>query len=111
MDEVRTGGNGSAMEAAAEAGSYAVRQATDAIERLRGVVEQATTTVRDLSQASGEWAQTAQKQARDMAKQMREQSEWAMGTMSRQVEQYPLTSIAVAMGVGYMLGMMMRRRS
>jgi ElaB/YqjD/DUF883 family membrane-anchored ribosome-binding protein len=109
MDDIRTGGNGSAQEAIDQASSYAVKQATDAIERLRGVVEQATTTFRDLSQASAEWAQDAQGRARDMAKNVRDQSERAMGATARQVEEYPLTSIVLAAGVGFMLGMMIQR--
>ena len=103
--ETRIGGNGSMGETA----SQAMKQATDAIDRLRGVVDQATTTFRDLSRVSGEWAQTAQVRAREMADQARTQGEWAVGTMSRQVEQNPVTSIAIALGVGFMLGMMTRR--
>ena len=107
--ETKIGGNGSAQETAQQATSYAMRQATDAIDRLRGVVEQATTTFGELSRSGGEWAQQAQVRARDMANQARSQGEWAVGTMSRQVEQYPMTSIILALGVGYMLGMMTRR--
>lgn len=107
--ESKIGGNGSMQETAQAAASSAMQQATDAIERLRGVVEQATTTFRDLSQSGGEWAQQAQVRARDMANQMRDQGEWAVGTMSRQVEQYPMTSIVMALGVGFMLGMAVRR--
>jgi ElaB/YqjD/DUF883 family membrane-anchored ribosome-binding protein len=108
MDDIRTG-IASAEEAVSHASSYAMRQATDAVERLRTVVEQATTAVRDLSEASAGWAQDAQGRARDMAKDVRDQSERAVGAMARQVEEYPLTSIVVAAGVGFMLGMMMQR--
>ena len=97
------------QEAAQESTSYAMRQATEAIERLRGVVDQTATTFRELSQSGGEWAQQAQVRARDMAKEVRSQGEWAVGTMSRQVEQYPMTSLIAAFGIGWMIGMMTRR--
>ena len=98
-----------AREVASEASSYAMKQATDAMERFRGVVDQATNTLRDLTQNSGEWARVAQVRAGEMASQVRDQSQWAVGTISRQVEQYPMTSLVVAFGVGWMIGMASRR--
>lgn len=101
-----TGGNGSAMT---EAASYAMKQATEAMEGLRTVMDQTSKSLRELTQASSQWAQGAQVMARDMAGQVRTQGEWAANTVSRQVEQYPLTSLVVAFGVGYLCGMMIRR--
>ena len=106
METQKIGGNGSAV---GEAVSYTMKQATDAIERLRTATEQATATMRDLTQTSTEWAQGAQLRAREMASQVRSQGERAIGTMSRRVEEYPMTSLVVAFGVGWMIGMATRR--
>lgn len=109
-DRMSMGSNGSQMaERLTEAANYTMQQATDTMERLRSVIDQATHTMRDLSQISGEWAGTAQVRAREMASQVRSQGEWAANTVSRQVEEYPLTSLVVAFGVGYLCGMMIRR--
>jgi ElaB/YqjD/DUF883 family membrane-anchored ribosome-binding protein len=100
------GGNGSTMS---EATAYAVKQATETMEGLRTVIDQTSKSLRELSQGSGQWAQGAQVRAREMAKEMRDQGEWAANTVSRQVEEYPLTSLVVAFGVGYLCAMMLRR--
>ena len=116
-----TAGNGSRIgdtaaqigETAAKMGETAshtmMKQATEAVEGLRAVIEQASTTLRELTQVSGEWADSAQTRAREMASQVRNQGEWAVGTISRQVEQNPMTALVVAFGVGYLCGMMTRR--
>ena len=47
--------------------------------------------------------------AREMAQGLRTQGEQAVGTVSRQVEQNPMMSLAIAFAMGYLLATMTRR--
>jgi ElaB/YqjD/DUF883 family membrane-anchored ribosome-binding protein len=85
------------------------QQATEAIEKLRSGIDQASRAVRDLTQVGGHWAQDLQGRARDMAKDLRSQGERAVGTVSQQVEHNPLTSLAVAFAVGFICASLIRR--
>ena len=85
------------------------REATEAIEKLRSGIDQASRAMRDLTQASEHWAQSIQDRARDMAKELRSQGERAVGTVSQQVEHNPLTSLAVAFAVGFLCATLIRR--
>lgn len=98
----RSGGNGGGA-------SFGLSQATEAIEKLRTVVDQASRSIKDLTQASEHWAQEAQVRAREVAKELREQSEKAVGTVSETVEQNPLASLAVAFAVGFLLASLIKR--
>jgi hypothetical protein len=106
MDAETRGGNGAAV---GDAVSYTVRQATEALEGLRGAIEQASTTMRELTRAGGELAGGAQVRTRDIAGQVRSQGQRAAGTVAHQVETYPLTSLLLAFGVGYCIGALTRR--
>jgi ElaB/YqjD/DUF883 family membrane-anchored ribosome-binding protein len=89
-------------------GTALSRQATEAVERFRSVIDQASQALRDLSQATGQWAPTADR-AREVAQGLRSQGEQAVGTMSKQVEQNPMISVAIAFALGYLLASMTRR--
>jgi ElaB/YqjD/DUF883 family membrane-anchored ribosome-binding protein len=102
-------------------------QAAEAVEGLRSLVDQASRTVRDLTQASQQWTQIAQERAHDLgqglrgqgkralagvsqqAEELRNQGEQAVAGVSRQVEQNPLTSMAIAFALGYLLASVTRR--
>jgi ElaB/YqjD/DUF883 family membrane-anchored ribosome-binding protein len=84
------------------------QQASQAIEGLRSVIEQASQVLRDLTQAGTQWVQNTDR-AREMAQGLREQGGQAVGTVSRQVEQNPMMSVAVAFAMGYLLATMTRR--
>ena len=92
-----------------EGGGFGFSQATDAVEKLRTVVEQASQSIRELTQASEQWAQTAQERATEMAKELRAQSERAVGTVSEQVEHNPLTALAIAFAAGFLVATATRR--
>jgi ElaB/YqjD/DUF883 family membrane-anchored ribosome-binding protein len=94
------GGNGAFLN---------TQQATEAIEKLRSGIDQASRAMRDLTQVGGHWAEDLQERARDMAKDLRSQGERAVGTVSRQVEQNPLTSLAIAFAVGVICASLIRR--
>ncbi len=83
--------------------------ASEAVEKLRSVVDQASRSIRDLTQASEQWAQTAQERATEMAKELRTQGEHAVGTVSKQVEHNPLISVALAFAVGFLVASLVRR--
>ena len=51
----------------------------------------------------------AQERAREVANQLREQSSRAVGTMTETVEHNPLTSMAVAFAVGFLLASLIKR--
>ena len=84
------------------------QQASQALEGLRSVIEQASQVLRDLTQSGGQWVQNNDR-AREMAQGLRTQGEQAVGTVSRQVEQNPMMSLAVAFAMGYLLATMTRR--
>jgi ElaB/YqjD/DUF883 family membrane-anchored ribosome-binding protein len=79
---------------------------SEAIEMLRSGIDQATRAMRDLTEASGDLAQ----RAGGMAKDLRKQSERAVTTVSHQVEQNPLTSMAIAFAVGFIVCAALIRR-
>ena len=89
--------------------SLSSREATEAIEKLRSGIDQASRAMRDLTQVGGDWAQGVQERVRDMAKELSSQGERAVGTVSRQVEHNPLTSLAVAFAVGVICASLIRR--
>ena len=93
-------GNGTALN---------LRQATDAIDKLRARIDQASQAMRDLSQVSEQWAQGTQGRVRDMAMELRNQGERAVRTVSQQVEHNPLTSLAIAFALGCVFGTLIRR--
>lgn len=84
------------------------RQATEALEGLRSVIEQASQVLRDVVQAGGQWTQGADR-TREVAQGLRVQGEQAVGTVSRQVEHNPMMSLAIAFGMGYLLATITRR--
>jgi ElaB/YqjD/DUF883 family membrane-anchored ribosome-binding protein len=97
----RTDGGDSGVTALGE-------QASQALDGLRSVIDQATQALRHLTQAGGQWMQNGDR-AREMAQGLRVQGEQAVGTVSRQVEQNPMISIAVAFAMGYLLATLTRR--
>ena len=90
------------------AGAALGQQASQAIEGLRSVIEQASQVLRDLTQAGNQWVQNSDR-AREVAQGMRNQGEQYVGTVSRQVEQNPMISIGVAFAMGYLLATLTRR--
>jgi ElaB/YqjD/DUF883 family membrane-anchored ribosome-binding protein len=91
------------------AGTALGQQANQAIEGLSSVIEQASQVLRDLTQAGSQWMQNSDRAAREMAQGLRTQGEQYVGTVSRQVEQNPMASIAVAFAMGYLLAILTRR--
>jgi ElaB/YqjD/DUF883 family membrane-anchored ribosome-binding protein len=84
-------------------------RAGEALDRLRAVRDQASQKLRDIGQQSGQWTQAAQNRAGAMARRLREQSGVAVDSVSRQVEQNPLTSIGIAFAVGFACAALIRR--
>jgi ElaB/YqjD/DUF883 family membrane-anchored ribosome-binding protein len=84
-------------------------QASEAVEKLRGVVDQASRSIKDWTQASEQWARETQERAREVAKELRDQGGRAVGTVSETVEHNPLTSLAVAFAVGVLVASLVRR--
>ena len=84
------------------------QQASQALEGLRSVIEQASQVLRELTQAGSQWMQNTDR-AREVAQGIRVQGEQAVGTVSRQVEQNPMMSIAIAFAMGYLLATITRR--
>jgi ElaB/YqjD/DUF883 family membrane-anchored ribosome-binding protein len=84
------------------------QQASQALEGLRSVIEQASQVLREFTQAGSQWVQNTDR-ARDVAQGLRVQGEQAVGTVSRQVEQNPMISLAVAFAMGYLMATLTRR--
>ena len=85
------------------------REATEAIERLRSGIDQASRAMRDLTQVGGDWAHGLQERALDVAKELRSQGDRAVGTVSQQVEHHPLASLGVAFAIGFICASLIRR--
>ena len=90
-------------------GASGVVQGGDAVEKLRTVVDQASRSIKDWTQAGEQWAHEAQDRARDAAKELRNQGERAVETVQHKVEHNPLASLAVAFAVGFAVARLMRR--
>ena len=94
-----------------KATAFGLSQATEAVEKLRAVVEQASRSIKDLTQASEHWAQEAPGRARGVAQQLREQSGRAVGTVSETVEHNPLASLAAAFAIGFLVASLIKHRT
>ena len=99
----------SSGNANANAGNYGMAQATEVMEKLRNVVDQASQSIKELTQIGQQWAQMAPGRAQEVAQQVREQGGRAVGQMSETVEQNPLASMAVAFAVGFLLASLIKR--
>jgi ElaB/YqjD/DUF883 family membrane-anchored ribosome-binding protein len=84
-------------------------EATEAIEKLRSGIDQASRAMRDLTQVGGDWAYGLQERALGAAKELRNQGDRAVGAVSQQVEHNPLASLAVAFAVGFACAALIRR--
>ena len=104
MEPTNSSGN-----ASANAGNYGMAQATEAMEKLRNVVDQASQSIKEFTQIGQQWAQSAPGRAQEVAQQVREQGGRAVSQMSETVEQNPLASIAVAFAVGFLLASLFKR--
>ncbi len=89
--------------------AFGFNQATDAVEKLRTLVDQASRSLKDFTQAGEQWAQDAQERARGIAKDLSEQSGRAVGAVSETVEHNPLASLAVAFAAGFLLASLIKR--
>jgi ElaB/YqjD/DUF883 family membrane-anchored ribosome-binding protein len=100
--------NAGRMSGGDSGGTVLGQQASQALEGLRSVVEQASQVLRELTQAGSQWVQNTDR-AREMVQGLRTQGEQAVGTVSRQVEQNPMISLAVAFAMGYLMATLTRR--
>jgi ElaB/YqjD/DUF883 family membrane-anchored ribosome-binding protein len=87
----------------------AVEGASEAMQGLRSVIEQASQTLRKLTEAGERWARESEHRASDIAKELVTEGERAIGGVSRQVEQNPLISLAVAFALGFLCASLTRR--
>ncbi len=119
MTDMHEGGNGSLL-GDAQAKISEMRdsaqdtmnapQTRETLDRLRGLIDQASQTLRDIGTQSGEWTQAAQNRAGEMARQVRDQSGVAVDSVSRQIERNPLTSIGIAFAIGFVCAALIVRR-
>ena len=91
------------------ADSKIVEGASEAMQGLRSVIEQASQTLRKLTEAGERWAKEGEHRASDIAKGLATEGERAIGGVSRQVEQNPLISLAVAFALGFICATVIRR--
>lgn len=89
--------------------AFGFSEATETLDKLRAVVDQATRSIKDLTQVSEQWAQEARDRAGKVAKQLGEQSGWASGKIAETVEHNPLASLAVAFALGFLAGSLIKR--
>jgi ElaB/YqjD/DUF883 family membrane-anchored ribosome-binding protein len=100
---------GDARASLSAAGEEALEQASEALHGLRSAIDEASHTLRELSRSGEEWAKHAEGRAREIGKGLRGQGERAVGGVARQVEQNPLTSLAIAFALGFLCAAMARR--
>ncbi len=85
------------------------RQATEALEKARSVLDQASQAMRDVTHGNERWVQGAVDRVVDMAAGLRSQGERAVSTVSQQVEHNPMTSLAIAFAIGFLCASLARR--
>lgn len=61
-----------------------------------------------LGKLSGEQVSHGRERARDAAGRAQTETRRAVGTVEEEIRQYPLTSLAAAFGLGYLLGRTLR---
>jgi ElaB/YqjD/DUF883 family membrane-anchored ribosome-binding protein len=101
--------DGDARAALTAAGGEALEQAKEASQALRAAIDQASHTLRALRRASEGWARHAEGRTGEIGKGSRGPGERAVGGVARQVEQNPLTSVAIAFAVGFLCAAAARR--
>lgn len=77
---------------------------TDALEGLRSAIKQASETVHDLTESVHD-----ENRAGEIVRELRSRGEQAVETISRQVGRNPLTSLAAAFALGYLVAILTRR--
>ncbi|HEY7688754.1 MAG TPA: hypothetical protein VH835_08680 [Dongiaceae bacterium] len=82
----------------------------DDVASLAGTVKDiAANEAYNVSDALRSSLDSATKQARKASKRMRSQAQDAADTFQESIEEHPISSILVALGVGVVVGMMLRR--
>jgi ElaB/YqjD/DUF883 family membrane-anchored ribosome-binding protein len=104
-----TGGEARSAGGEANGGARGFAQADEALHGLRSAIDQASHTLRELSRAGEEWAKDAEARTLAIGKGWRGHGQRAAGGVARQVEQNPLTSLAVAFALGLLCAAMARR--
>jgi ElaB/YqjD/DUF883 family membrane-anchored ribosome-binding protein len=104
------GDGGEMLSVVAEGGAAALEQANEALHGLRAAVDHASHSLRELSRTGTQWAKDAEERALALGKDLRGRGERAVGGVTRQVEQNPLTSLAVAFAVGFICASLVARR-
>jgi hypothetical protein len=89
-------------------GNAAAEQATVARSGLRSAIDRASCGWRQLTRTGEEWARDAEGRAIEIGKGLRGQGERAVGGVSRQVEQNPLASVAIAFALGVLCAALAR---
>jgi ElaB/YqjD/DUF883 family membrane-anchored ribosome-binding protein len=108
MTEEKQHGAGWSAGDEADGSATVAEQANEAVRGLRAAIDRASHSLRELSR-TGEWAKDAEERAVEIGKGLRGQGERAVGGVSRQVEQNPLTSLAVAFALGFLCAVVARR--
>ena len=101
--------SGAQTNGGANGTSLSLRQATEAIDKLRSRINDVSQSMRDLTKVSEQWVEGTQGRVGEMAVQLRNQGERAVSTVSQKVEHNPLTSLAVVFALGCVLGTLIRR--
>jgi len=76
------------------------------IESLKSDVSKLTDTIK---RVSSERASQERERVRQTAEQSRQKASEAAGVVGQEIQQRPLTSLAAAFGVGFVLGKMLNR--
>jgi ElaB/YqjD/DUF883 family membrane-anchored ribosome-binding protein len=84
-------------------------EANEALHGLRSAIDQASRSLRELSRTGEQWAKDAEGRALEIGKELRGHGGRAVGGVARQVEQNPLTSLAIAFALGFLCAAVARR--
>ena len=83
-----------------------LEQTSEALRGLRGAIDRASHGLRELGRTGEQWAE---ERALELGRGLRGQGERAVGGVARQVEQNPLTSVAIAFTLGVLCALAARR--
>jgi ElaB/YqjD/DUF883 family membrane-anchored ribosome-binding protein len=95
-----------AADGLARGSAAALDQANEALHGVRGAFDRASHSLREYGRAGEQWVE---ERAVELGKELRGQGGRAMEGLCRQVEQNPLTSIAIAFALGIVCTMIARR--
>ena len=92
---------------ASNSASENIDQIKKDFDALRSDVLKLTESIKD---TTGKKVQAGAEQAKDSASQVRQSADEAVGKLGKEIENKPFSSVLAALGIGYLIGLLLHRR-